>query len=103
MAGILAGIKKVWAPGECELQDIPDDVLAQELLRRKRIQWFMIDKLVTQVGTDRAELIQHERNEMMYQIGHRLLRDRVTLFNQRREPQCDEIRLTLALPVFIRT
>ena len=118
MAGILAGMRfdsqglayKATKDGEhCRLEHIPDDVLAQELIRRKRIQWFHADGIVTDMVSEinypksRAELIAHHRWEMMVRLGNELLDRRFPIFSQSRDEGMDALRLRLSLPVFIRT
>lgn len=117
MAGVLSGLRL--PPSQIpvlheetfhtyRLRDVPDDALASELMRRKRIRWYQATQLISHMDLEmasvaRGELMADRKQHGARMIAATLLKENVIAVRQERDETLDALRLQLALPVFIRT
>lgn len=116
MAGVLSGLRL--PPSQIpvlheetfhtyRLRDVPDDALASELMRRKRIQWYQATQMISQkdieMAATRADLLDYYKQQGARMIAAKLLEKNIIAVRQAQDEHLHALQLTVALPVFIRT
>lgn len=90
------------------LRDFTTSDLASELLRRQRIKWMHVSRVLDQQELSSYELearghvIRSMKQSMVCELASHLLGEGVFQERQERTAAVDGLQVTLSLPVFIR-